>query len=43
MDDIIILYVAYELLVEKNKREKSKNVDPLLSIRLSEEAFSITF
>lgn len=44
MNDIIILYMGYELLLKK-KREKSRKmwVHPLLSTRLSEGAFTITF
>lgn len=46
MDNIVILYMGYSLLVRK-KKKKQKNrkfwVHLLLSTRLSEDAFTIHF
>ena len=44
MNDIIILYMRYELLLKKKKEKNRKMwVRPLLSTRLSKGAFPITF
>jgi len=44
MNDIIILYMGYKILLKKKKEKNRKMwVHPLLSTRLSEGAFSINF
>ena len=44
MNDIIILYMGYEILPKKKKEKNRKMwVHPLVSTRLSDGAFSINF